>query len=264
MTAYANRAIIHNNRVKEEKVMSNHRLSRNESNRMRQIGAVGGIVFIVLQAIAQLGLQAGGAEPRFNAPTEPIVAFFASKSSQFMEVSTFLSGVSMIGFLWFLGALWATLREAEGEPAWLSLTAVLSGVIAAAVVFAPGGWHLALFRMGEGVDPQIARLLFDSGNLGFANMWFFLASLLLAYAAVTLQTGVLPRWTGWAGLAIAVALLVARAFWATSGVVITAYLLFELWLFAVSVALLRQAAKEPARTPVQRPVPPFESYKENR
>lgn len=224
--------------------------SRNKPDRLRQLGAAGGIAFVVLQAVAQMSLQMGGTEPAFNAPTEPIVAFFAAKSSQVGEISGFLSGLSLFAFVWFLGALWATLREAEGEPGWLSLTAVTSGILAVAVVFAPGGWHLALFRMGDGLDPQIARLLFDSGNLGFANMWLFLASMLLAYTAVTLQTSVLPRWTGWAAIAIAVSLLLARAFWAASGVVFVAYILFQLWLLAVSIILLRQTARQPKQTHV--------------
>jgi hypothetical protein len=210
---------------------------------MRQIGAAGGILFVMMQAVAQIALQVGASEPPFNAPTEPIVSFFAGKNTLLTELSAFLSGLSLIAFIWFLGTLWAVLREAEGEPAWLSLVTVISGVMAAAVVFAPGGWHLAFFRINEGLDPQIARLLFDSGNLGFANMWLFLASMLLAYAAVTIQTKVLPLWTGWAGIFTALSLLVARAFWATSGTVFIAYMLFGLWLIAVSVILLRQTKR---------------------
>lgn len=179
------------------------------SNKLHQIGAAGGLIFVVLQVIAQGLLQIGGVEPPFRASTDAIMAFFTSRNSQLVEISAFLDGISLIAFLWFLGALWATLREAEGESAWLSLIVVISGVMGMATVYAPGGWQLAIFRINDGLDEQVARLLFDSGNLAFANLWIFMASLLLAYAAVTLRTGVLPRWTGWAGIVIGVGLLIA-------------------------------------------------------
>ncbi len=214
------------------------------NTRWRQIGASGGILFVVLQLIAQGMLQAGQAEPAFSAPAEDIVSYFASKSSLLSEASAFVMALSLIAFVWFLGALWATLREAEGDPAWLSLTAVISGVMAIATVYASPGWHLALFRIRDGLDPQIARLLFDSGNLGFANMWVLLASLLLASAAITLRTGALARWTAWAGIVIAVGLLAARAFWASSGIVFMPYVLFWVWLVAVSIGLMRKAARQ--------------------
>ena len=219
--------------------------SQNKFHKLRQMGALGGIVFVVLQVIAQAFIQIGGVEPPFRASTEAIVAFFATRNSQLVEASAFLSGISLLAFLWFLGTLWATLREAEGETAWLSLTAVMSGLMGVAVAYAPGGWELALFRTNDGLDPQIARLLFDSGNLAFANLWVFIASLLLAYAAVTLRTGVLPRWTGWVGIMIGVGLLIARAFWATSGIAFVPYMMFWLWLFPVSVMLLRKAGHQP-------------------
>jgi hypothetical protein len=87
----------------------------------------------------------------------------------------------------------ATLRRAEGEPAWLSLVALASGLMLIAAVSAGGGWSLAVFRRDEGLDPQIARLLFDQGNFAFANAWVMLASLSLATGVVSIRTGALPR-----------------------------------------------------------------------
>jgi hypothetical protein len=205
----------------------------------RKIGAVGGIAFIVLQMAGQLLFQSGGAEPAFNAPAAEILEFFQAKDAVLFEFGGFLTSLSFIAFLWFLGSLYSTLSRGEGQPAWISLIAVASGVLMVVPVVG-GSWMLAVFRIDEGLEPDMARLLFDQGNFGFAILWVFAASFLLATAVVAIRSGALPRWLAWAGVVIAVVLLVARAFWATpSSAIFTAYVLFGIWLIAASVVLFR-------------------------
>src|SRR5262249_53697685 len=173
----------------------------------QQIGAAGGIVFVVLQMGSQALIQVGGAEPPFDAPAQTIVAFFMARNNQLFAAGEYLSALSLIAFLWFLGSLWSALRRAEGEIAWLSLVALASGLMVVATVSAGSGWALAVFRKDEGLDPQIARLLFDQSNFAFANAWAMLASLSLSTGVVTIRTRALPRWLGWAGVLIAGGLL---------------------------------------------------------
>ena len=219
--------------------------------RWGQIGAAGGIVFVVLQMAAQALIQVGGAEPPFDAPADTIAAFFMARNSQLFALGDYLSTLSLIAFLWFLGSLWNTLRRAEGEPAWLSFVAAASGLMIVAAVSAGGGWALAVFRKDEGLDPQVARLLFDQGNFAFANAWAMLASLSLATGVVCIRTGALPRWLGWSGVLIAGGLLAARAVWASSGLVFVPFGLCYLWLIATSVVLIRRAGttESPQRVP---------------
>ncbi len=219
--------------------------------RWGQIGAAGGIVFVVLQMAAQALIQVGGAEPPFDAPADTIAAFFMARNSQLFALGDYLSTLSLIAFLWFLGSLWNTLRRAEGEPAWLSFVAAASGLMIVAAVSAGGGWALAVFRKDEGLDPQVARLLFDQGNFAFANAWAMLASLSLATGVVSIRTGALPRWLGWSGVLIAGGLLAARAVWASSGLVFVPFGLCYLWLIATSVVLIRRAGttESPQRVP---------------
>ncbi|HEU5086119.1 MAG TPA: hypothetical protein VFT99_01695 [Roseiflexaceae bacterium] len=212
------------------------------STRWEQIGAAGGIVFVVLQMAAQSLMQVGGAEPPFNAPADTIAAFFTARDSQLFALGEYLSTLSLIAFLWFLGSLWSALRRSESEPAWLSLVALASGLMVVAIAGAGMGWPLAVFRKNEGLEPQIARLLFDQGNFAFANVWVMLASLSLATGVVSIRTGALPRWLGWAGVLIAVGLLAARAAWAGSALVFVPFLLCYLWLIAISVVLIRRAS----------------------
>ncbi|MFL5802344.1 MAG: hypothetical protein ACJ8CR_11475 [Roseiflexaceae bacterium] len=219
------------------------------NSRLEQIGATGGIVFVVLQMAAQALIQVGGAEPSFNAPAPTIAAFFMARDSQLFAVGEYLSTLSLIAFLWFLGSLWSALRRGEGEPAWLLFVAAGSGLMIVATVSAGSGWPLAVFRKDEGLDPQIARLLFDQGNFAFANAWVMLASLSLATGVVSIRTGALPHWLGWAGVTIAGGLLAARAVWASSGLVFVPFGLCYLWLIAISVVLIRRtrASENPQR-----------------
>jgi hypothetical protein len=211
------------------------------NSRWEQIGAAGGIIFVVLQMASQALIQAGGPEPPFDALTPAIVAFFMARNSQLFALGDYLSALSLIAFLWFLGSLWAALRGAEGEPAWLSFVAAVSGLTIVAAVSVGGGWPLAVFRQAEELDPQIARLLFDQGNFAFANAWVMLASLSLATGVVSIRTGALPHWLGWTGVLIASGLLAARAIWASSGLVFIPFGLCYLWLIAISIVLIRRA-----------------------
>ena len=217
------------------------------NSRWERIGAAGGIVFVVLQMASQALIQVGGAEPPFDATTETIVAFFMARNSQLFALGEYLSTLSLIAFLWFLGSLWSALRRAEGEPAWLSFVAAASGSMIVAAVSAGSGWPLAVFRQDEELNPQIARLLFDQGNFAFANAWVMLASLSLATGVVSIRTGALPHWLGWTGVLIAGGLLAARAVWASSALVFVPFGLCYLWLIAISIVLIRRAsAGQPA------------------
>jgi hypothetical protein len=216
-------------------------LSQVSEDHWQKIGAAGGIAFVALQLASQMLIQIGGSEPVFNAPTEEIVAYFLNRNLLFASIGGFLSIVSIIIFLWFLGVLWATLQDHEGEPAWLSLLAFASGVVGMAIMLGGSGWELAFLRLGDGLSAEIIQLLFDQGNLTFANFWVALASMLLATGIITIRYAALPRWLGWFALLLAAALLSVRAVWFTaSGIKFMPYVLFWIWLSATSVTLYRR------------------------
>ena len=211
-------------------------------HRWEQMGAAGGILFVALQVASQALIQVGGSEPAFDAPAAEIETFFMNRNMQLAQIGGFLSVLSIIAFSWFLGALWARLRRTEGEPAWLSLVAFASGLAGITAILASGGWELALLRLGDGLEAETVRLLFDLGNFTFAAFWVALAGMLLATGVVAIRDGALPRWLGWYGLVVAVALLAARAVWfPASGTKFLPYALFWVWLIAASVALIRRA-----------------------
>ena len=214
-----------------------------ESN-WKTMSAAGGLIFVVLQLISQGLMQIGGAEPAFTASSAEIVAFFESRNLALAELGGYLSGLSGMAFLWFLGALWNVLKNHEGESPWMSMTAAMSGVMMWATGTSEGGWGLAMFRLDEGLSEELLMILFDEGNLGFANMWLPLASMLFATNIIALHKGALPRWIGWFGIMIGFSLLVARFFWAAGGWVFMPYVMFWVWTIAVSVTLMLRAGLE--------------------
>ena len=119
-----------------------------------------------------------------------------------------------------------------------------SGLLFLALAAGGGFSHIAVFRV-EGLDPQISRLLFDLGNFNFATMWVTLGALTFAVGLATIWFAAFPKWLGWMGLVVGIGLVVARIFWTTT-VAFAPYVLFWVWLIAISVVMFRRARAEPA------------------
>lgn len=210
---------------------------------MTQVGAAGGILFIVLQLVGQSLIQIGGREPSFEASAQEIVAFFEARDTFWFETGSYLSTLSVVPLLGFLASLRGSLSSAEGEGGWLTLVATGAGLVLSALLAGGGFWHLAVFR-NDGLDPQIARLLFDLGNFNFAAMWVMIGVLVFTVGLVTIRFGAFPVWLGRTGLAVGIGLVVARIFW-TSNVAFTPYVLFWVWLAAISVVMFRRSRTHP-------------------
>ncbi len=151
--------------------------------RLFRAGASGGIIFVLMQMVAQGMIQVGGVEPSFTAAATEISDFFASRDPVLVQIGDYISALSFVAFIWFLGALRSALRDAEGDSGWLADVAFGCGLISSAISVI-GGWSLAFFRVGNGLDPQTARLIFDLRNFAFASTWVMLAGMLFAVGAV--------------------------------------------------------------------------------
>ena len=207
---------------------------------LEQAGAVGGILFVAFQLVGQALIQVGGSEPPFAASTEEIVEFFEARDAMLFNIGSYLSTLSLIPLLGFLGSLWSALRRAEGETGWLTLVAVGSGLLFLALIGGGGFWHIAVFRVDDGLDPQVARLLFDLGNFTFATMWVVLGVLVFAVGLSAIWYNAFAKWLGWSSLVLGVALVLARTIW-TSSAAFGPYALFWVWLIVVGVILFRRA-----------------------
>jgi hypothetical protein len=201
---------------------------------MRRTTAFTGLAAFALLAIGQGLIQVGGAEPPFDAPANDIVPFFVARDAELFFVGTYLSVLCVITMLWFLGGLYAILKED-----WRAPIALVSGVVFVGLI-AFGGWELAVFRASEGLDPQVARLMFDMGNMAFATAWVALGSFAVATGWAVLATRLLPPWLGWWSVVTGGCLVVARAVW-TTPFWLLGFSSFWVWVVAFSVLTLRSA-----------------------
>lgn len=212
-----------------------------------KIGAAGGLIFVILQMVAQGMIQSGGAEPAFTAASEEIMGFFQTRNQTLATLGGYVSALSFLPFIWFLGALRHWLSEHAGSSEWIADVALGSGLLA---VFPSliGAWELALFRLGEGLDPQIARLAFDLGNYGFAATWVMLGGMLLAAGGLLLSTAETRSRLGWFSLIVGVGLLAARLVW-VSQIAFIPYVLYWLWLVVMSITLMRAPGEAAVPSP---------------
>ena len=222
------------------------------NRRWEQLGAAAGIVFVVAQvAASNLMEQPGGSEPPFFAKAPEIMDFFMTRDSRLFELGDHIMTLAVIPFVWWLSVLWARLRRAEGTAGWLSVAALGSGLVFATQLISRGGWTLAMGRIEEGLNPELARTLFDMDNLNFANIWVSSAGILLAASILSIRTGALPKWLGWAGLVVALGLVIARGFLDQSWLSF-AYAFFWLWMIATSVVLIRRAGRPDESTALRK------------
>jgi hypothetical protein len=163
--------------------------------------------------------------------------------------SVCLSGLAVVAFLFYLGAL-ATRLRAAGEEL-LGSVALGGGLVTVSI------WYVWLSFEGvlawtspSGLDPTVVKTLLASADFGFP---FPIAALVAATSLATLRTAIWPRWLSYVGLAGAVWVIVGgmamarNGFFApTSGARLTGWAFFFLWVLVGSVLLTRHPQHEPA------------------
>jgi hypothetical protein len=211
----------------------------------RAAGAAG-IASVVLVVA---GRVVAGGVPHVTASAHTIVSYYAKRSHWHrQEAGLLLGALSMVFFLWFVGGLRARLRAGERAGAPLSSVVLAAGVAFAVlyaalstmrgvIAFALDGSHA--FRAAA-LDPQLVRSLEEARSLFFLHALVAGAVLMAAASLLALRTGVLARWLGAGGLAVA-ALVLVGAFVASAVV----FLLLA-WILVVGVVLTAQP--HPART----------------
>ena len=209
--------------------------------RLSQMGALGGIVFVLLQLVSQTMLQAGGSEPKFDAQSAEIAQFFADRDVDLVWTGSFLASLSVIPFTAFVVVIWNALWGAESGAKIGSTTAMAFGQIVAVIgLIATLFWSMAIFRVDDGLSPEMSRTLFDLGNFTFATQWIAIGGFLLFTGISSLQTRVFATWIGWSSVVIALALLVGRCFW-TDQTAFGPYVLYWIWLIVIGVILFIRA-----------------------
>ncbi len=204
-----------------------------------------GVAAVILWVIGVVISESGDA-PTDDESAQGVLNYFTEDESQIMAGEiTFAIGV--LFFIWFLGSLRSHLfaHEPSGHYTALAygsgLLASVAMLIGAAVLIQPS------FLDDGDLSAEAAQALAQVSDAMFGVVELTLVVTLLATAIVILRTRALPRWLGWASLALAVLLLIIPIGWI--GVIFGV----PLWTLATSVLLfMRQpgtaeAAPGPAR-----------------
>jgi hypothetical protein len=148
--------------------------------------------------------------------------------------------VGLVLFVPFLAYLCGVLRRAEGEPGWLSTTALAAGVVGLAIKLGSGAVDIA--GQAAGIDPRVHGTLEDVSSGAFVLSMVPLALVAASAAVVALRTGVLPRWLGWLA-AVTAAALVANGLFLHDG---PGFVLFLVWTAITGAVLTRRPHGAPA------------------
>jgi len=216
-----------------------------KTNILTRLAALGGILSVVMQMTGQMMIQTGGMEPSFNAGANEIISFFMNRHTDLAIAGSFLSLLSFIPFIFFLGVFWKLLKMKEDSPAWLSAITLGSGFLVIAVQTVSGaGWTILFNRMSQEALPDLVVYQFDFGNYLFAVSWVLMACMLIPSGLLILLKNALPKWIGILGLITALGLLISAANWfSPPGAIFIPVMLYWIWLITVSVYLFINAKK---------------------
>ena len=203
--------------------------------------ALSGLVSISLLFVGQA--VGGGGSPDLTASRAKIASWLAQ---QHMSAAHYAGGVlELLGILAtivFAATLWSVLRGGDSDDGIAAATAFGAGLTAAAVKLAslPAAFA-AVWRHGQGVNPQLAAALVDMNNVSFVLTWTLDAVMLAAAATVIFRRAVLPRWLGWFGAVAALILIVSAP--AADQVPPLGVLLAFAWIVSTSVVLTRRSLR---------------------
>ena len=202
--------------------------------------ALGGVVFVVL---AVVGAFMAGSPPKLSDPDAKIVKF-TKDNQDALRVASYLAGLGLAFFLFFLGAVGSRLRQAGSGR--LAATAVMGGVATAAI--AAVGYSINAYGA---LHPLESAGTFRLSTVVFGVLGFGAFVLTEATSIVIVRTKFLPAWLGWFGGLVALLWLVGGAAVSTEDDTIfaigfVAFLAWALWLIVLSVMLFRTTDSAPA------------------
>jgi hypothetical protein len=201
----------------------------------RQIGALTGILFVILVIIAFI---VGGNTPDVNDSPRDVVSFYIDNDSE-QQVAAALLALGCVAFVFFLGTLRQALRAAAGDEGGLSTVALLGGLM---IVVGAGIFAGLTFTLGDAADdlPASATLALNALNSDlFFPVAIGTAAFNLGLGLAVLRHGGLPRWLGWVALVIGIAGLTPAGFFA--------FLATAIVIVVASVVLFQQAGEGQAR-----------------
>ena len=164
----------------------------------KAVAVFGGIsVALYLAAIALTPAHA----PDSGSAGVEIVQWATAHRSQLLA-SYLLFAVGLAVLMVFVAGLHRIIRRAEGKDGWLAM-ASLASAVAGAGIFGAGTALFMVVAYRPATDPDVARALWDAGWLAYNTAGFGFSAWIAIVAVATLRHQVLPVWTAWIGVPVA-------------------------------------------------------------
>jgi hypothetical protein len=212
------------------------------ADRWAQRAPITGIIAVAFFIVAFI---LGGESPSFDAGTREILDYYGDQTKQVIVSICVLYGSVFLVF--FAATLRSALRRAEN----LSLLVLVGGALMAMgwAIFA--GLNFTLTDLASSdhlsrIDPGTLQALNSLNSDFFFPLVLGISIWLFSVALAILRTGDLPRWLGWAAVAIAIVSVTPAGFFAVP--------LSGIWILVASVVMLLGAANGPATTSQEQPV----------
>jgi hypothetical protein len=193
-----------------------------------------GILAIVVIVIA---FAVGGESPDADDSLRKVVSFYRDNDSE-QVIAAALLGWGAALLLLFGAGLWRIVREAETERHGAS-----SLLLGGSVLWAAGATIFAgiTFTLGDVAD-DLSPAAIQALNALNSDMFFTVAVGTFAFAVgagmSALNTGILPKWLGWAAIVIGIVAITPAGFFG--------FLAFGVWVLIASIVLLMRGPT-PAR-----------------
>jgi hypothetical protein len=202
-----------------------------DDTRWERWGAIGGFLYV----IGMILLFVWPGEPPQDATTEQLLQFYQDNEFAATWGAYIAVTVGGLGLLWFLGSLRSALRRAEGGTGRLSAIAMAAG--AGSLILLLGAVGVFISTAFNAVDPGNVNFQFDLSThemvigAGFGLFIFHLVlagTLLAATSVVSIRTAVFPKWLGWVGALLALALVIP---------LVSFFALFVFWAWVIVIAI---------------------------
>jgi hypothetical protein len=203
-----------------------------------RLASAGGLLGVALSLGGFAVIAASGFAAQPGASTQDIAQHLDEGSVGVAVAGIYIDTLGSLFLIIFIARLWATLRQAEGPPAWLSVAAFGSGIL---MLVAGLGDKVAYYGIVLAADSAlsaeaVAPLYYIVAG-SFLLFQTFGGLFLLTTGIAVLRTGALVRWLGWTGVVVGGAAIVLGA---VPGPGMLVFPFFVLTVAALSVALLRR------------------------
>jgi hypothetical protein len=198
---------------------------------------LGAVAYVVLFIAGTL--LAYGGQPDTGGPPAKLIDYYSEDSNRDKVGWGWLLAVMAVFFLiWFLGALWRTLRRIDADGT-LTTVAIVGGAVYAALTLADVSVTAAIKTMSDDtfhdqVYPGLIHAGDDVGYVLHSSGGAGIAALIIATSVLVARAGLIPRWAGAVGVLIGLLALLS-ILWIPQ-------FLIAIWLLVAGVLLFRAAA----------------------